>query len=706
MPFIQSNCNKLFILIALGSSNDHTKSNLIRVKTQLCKSFYRNERGMFVVREQSAFDYNDDSIQILEGLEAVRKRPGMYIGSTDSRGLHHLVYEIVDNSVDEVLAGFGDQIIVKIHKDNSISVQDKGRGMPTGMHKIGKPTTEVILTILHAGGKFGQGGYKTSGGLHGVGASVVNALSEWLVVSIKRDGFVYEQRFENGGKPVTTLEKVGKTNQTGTTIHFKPDPSIFSTTTYNYETLCERLRESAFLLKGVKIDIYDERNDLHETFHYENGLEAFVEYLNEEKEVISPIISFEGEQNGIEVDFAFQFNDGYAENLLSFVNNVRTKDGGTHEVGLRTAITRVVNEYARKVNLLKEKDKNLDGSDIREGFSAIISVRVPEDLLQFEGQTKGKLGTSEARSAVDSVVTAHLTYFLEENPDISTMLIKKSIKASQAREAARKAREDARSGKKRKKSEILSGKLTPAQSRNPQKNELYLVEGDSAGGSAKQGRDRRFQAVLPLRGKVINTEKAKLADIFKNEEINTIIYTIGAGVGTDFQVEDSNYDKVIIMTDADTDGAHIQVLLLTFFYRYMKPLIEAGKVYIALPPLYKVSKGAGKKEVIEYAWSDDDLQDAIKKVGKGYILQRYKGLGEMNADQLWDTTMNPETRTLIRVRIDDLARAERGVTTLMGDKVEPRRKWIESNVEFGLQEDSGSILDNENISVAEEVDPL
>ncbi len=661
---------------------------------------------MFVVREQSAFDYNDDSIQILEGLEAVRKRPGMYIGSTDSRGLHHLVYEIVDNSVDEVLAGFGEQIIVKIHKDNSISVQDKGRGMPTGMHKIGKPTTEVILTILHAGGKFGQGGYKTSGGLHGVGASVVNALSEWLVVSIKRDGFVFEQRFENGGKPVTTLEKVGKTNQTGTTIHFKPDPTIFSTTTYNYETLCERLRESAFLLKGVKIDIYDERNDLHEIFHYENGLKAFVQYLNEEKEVISPIIGFEGEQNGIEVDFAFQFNDGYAENLLSFVNNVRTKDGGTHEIGLRTAITRVVNEYARKVNLLKEKDKNLDGSDIREGFSAIISVRVPEDLLQFEGQTKGKLGTSEARSAVDSVVTEHLTYFLEENPDISIMLIKKSVKAYQAREAARKAREDARSGKKRKKSEILSGKLTPAQSRNPQKNELYLVEGDSAGGSAKQGRDRRFQAVLPLRGKVINTEKAKLADIFKNEEINTIIYTIGAGVGTDFQVEDCNYDKVIIMTDADTDGAHIQVLLLTFFYRYMKPLIEAGKVYIALPPLYKVSKGAGKKEIMEYAWSDDDLQDAINKIGKGYILQRYKGLGEMNADQLWDTTMNPETRTLIRVRIDDLARAERGVTTLMGDKVEPRRKWIEANVEFGLQEDSGSILDNENISVAEEVEPL
>ena len=658
---------------------------------------------MFVANNQTAFDYNDDAIQILEGLDAVRKRPGMYIGSTDSKGLHHLVYEIVDNSVDEVLSGYGNQIIVKLHKDDSVSVQDKGRGMPTGMHKIGKPTPEVILTILHAGGKFGQGGYKTSGGLHGVGASVVNALSEWLVVTIKRDGIIYEQRFENGGKPVTTLEKIGKTNQSGTTIHFKPDPTIFSATSFNYENLCERLRESAFLLKTVKIDIIDERNDVHDTFHYENGLEAFVQYLNEEKDSLHPVISFEGEQNGIEIDFAFQFNDGYSENVLSFVNNVRTKDGGTHEMGLRTAVTRSFNEYARKVNLLKEKDKNLDGSDIREGFSAVISIRVPEDILQFEGQTKGKLGTSEARSAVDSVISENLAYFLEENPDISTMLIKKSIKAYQAREAARKAREDARSGKKRRRETLLSGKLTPAQSRNPKKNELYLVEGDSAGGSAKQGRDRRFQAVLPLRGKVINTEKAKLADIFKNEEINTMIYTIGAGAGTDFQVEDVNYDKIIIMTDADTDGAHIQVLLLTFFFRYMKPLIEAGKVYLALPPLYKVSKGAGKKEIIEYAWSDDDLQDAIKKIGKGYILQRYKGLGEMNADQLWDTTMNPETRTLIRVRIDDIARAERRVTTLMGDKVEPRRKWIESNVDFGLEED-GSILENENISKLEGVE--
>ncbi|WP_353855616.1 DNA topoisomerase IV subunit B [Bacillus sp. Bos-x628] len=655
-----------------------------------------------MVKKQQV-DYNDDSIQVLEGLEAVRKRPGMYIGSTDTRGLHHLVYEIVDNSVDEVLAGYGDHIIVKIHKDNSISVQDKGRGMPTGMHKLGKPTPEIILTVLHAGGKFGQGGYKTSGGLHGVGASVVNALSEWLTVTIERDGFIYHQRFENGGKPVTSLEKIGKTKKTGTLIHFKPDPTVFSSTTYNFDTLSERLRESAFLLKGLKIELIDERHDVKETFYYENGIEAFVAYLNEEKDVLCEVVSFEGEHQSIEVDFAFQFNDGYSENILSFVNNVRTKDGGTHESGAKTAMTRAFNEYARKVALLKEKDKNLEGTDIREGLSAIISVRIPEELLQFEGQTKGKLGTSEARSAVDAVISEKLAYFLEENRETATLLVKKAMKAQQAREAARKAREEARSGKKRKKSEAtLSGKLTPAQSRNPARNELYLVEGDSAGGSAKQGRDRKFQAVLPLRGKVINTEKAKLADIFKNEEINTIIHAIGGGVGVDFNVEDINYDKIIIMTDADTDGAHIQVLLLTFFYRYMKPLIEHGKVFIALPPLYKVSKGTGKKEIIEYAWSDEEMDDVLKKVGKGYTIQRYKGLGEMNADQLWETTMNPESRTLVRVKIDDAARVERRVTTLMGDKVEPRRKWIEKNVAFGLDEES-NILENENLSLAEEV---
>nr|WP_156942376.1 DNA topoisomerase IV subunit B [Alkalihalobacterium bogoriense] len=653
---------------------------------------------------KQTFDYNDDAIQVLEGLEAVRKRPGMYIGSTDSRGLHHLVYEIVDNAVDEALAGHGNHITVTIHNDNSISVSDQGRGMPTGMHSTGKPTPEVILTVLHAGGKFGQGGYATSGGLHGVGASVVNALSEWLVVEIKRDGKVYKQRFEQGGKPVTTLEVTGNSRKTGTTLHFKPDPSIFSVTTYNFETLSERLREAAFLLKGLEIELVDKRKDKEqqESFCFETGIEAFVDYLNEDKETLHPVVSLSGEQNGIEMEFAFQWNDGYTENVLSFVNNVRTKDGGTHESGAKSAVTRAVNEYARKIKLLKDKDKNLDGSDIREGFTAIVSVRVPEEKLQFEGQTKGKLGTPEARSAVDAIVSEKLSFFFEENPDMSAMLIKKAVKAAQAREAARKAREEARSGKKNKRKDVLlSGKLTPAQSKNPSRNELYLVEGDSAGGSAKQGRDRKFQAVLPLRGKVINTEKAKIDDIMKNEEIRTIIHAIGAGVGADFTIEDINYDKVVIMTDADTDGAHIQVLLLTFFYRYMKPLIEAGKVYIALPPLYKISKGSGKKEIIEYAWDERGLQEAINKVGKGYTLQRYKGLGEMNATQLWETTMDPETRTLIRVKIDDIARAERRVSTLMGDKVEPRRKWIESHVAFGLEEDS-NILENENLIVTEE----
>ncbi len=655
-----------------------------------------------MAKNQPGLAYNDDAIQVLEGLEAVRKRPGMYIGSTDGRGLHHLVYEIVDNAVDEALAGYGAHIIVKIHKDNSISVRDFGRGMPTGMHKMGKPTPEVIFTILHAGGKFGQGGYKTSGGLHGVGSSVVNALSTFLEVSIHRDGKLHRQRFENGGKPFTTLEVLGNTKEVGTLVHFLPDETIFSVTKYNYDTLAERLRESAFLLKGLKIELIDERPDgNHDIFHYENGIEAFVTYLNEEKDVLHPVKYVEGIQQEIEVEFAFQFNDGYSETILSFVNNVRTRDGGTHETGAKAAMTRVFNDYARKVGLLKEKDKNLEGSDIREGLAAIVSVRIPENILQFEGQTKGKLGTSEARSSVDIVVSEKLMYVLEENAELSSSLVRKAIRAQQVREAARKARDDARNGKKKKASTLLSGKLTPAQSRNAAKNELYLVEGDSAGGSAKQGRDRSFQAILPLRGKVINTEKAKLQDIMKNEEIATIIHTIGAGVGADFTIADAAYDKVVIMTDADTDGAHIQVLLLTFFYRYMRPLIEAGKVYIALPPLYKVSKGVGKKEVMQYAWTEVELQGAISKIGKGYMLQRYKGLGEMNADQLWDTTMNPETRTLIRVKIEDGARAERRVTTLMGDKVEPRRKWIESNVNFGMEDDA-SILENEFIQHEED----
>ena len=631
--------------------------------------------------------YDESNIQILEGLEAVRKRPGMYIGSTDSRGLHHLVWEIVDNSIDEALAGFGKRITVTIGKDNSIRVADEGRGMPTGIHASGKPTTEVILTILHAGGKFSEdGGYKTSGGLHGVGSSVVNALSEWLEVTVYRDGVIHQQRFEDGAKIISPLKKIGKTSKTGTTIHFKPNQNIFSTTEFNYSTICERLRESAFLLKGIEMNIIDERTGKHESFQYDNGLEAFIEYLNYDKKTLHTTVSFDDVSHPIEVEVAFQMTDGYQENLISFVNLVRTGDGGTHETGFRSGFTKVFNEYARKYGLLKQKDKNLEGSDVREGLTAIISVKIPESLLQFEGQTKSKLGTPEARNIVENVVYEQVNYFLEENKETANELVKKMIKASQARNAARKAREEARKGKGQKVEKILSGKLAPAQSKDKKRKELYLVEGDSAGGSAKQGRDRKYQAILPLRGKVINTEKAAMSDILKNEEISTIINTVGAGVGADFNTDDSHYAKVIIMTDADTDGAHIQVLLLTFFYRYMRGLIQAGKVYIALPPLYKVSKKNGKHEDVIYAWDDDELEKAKKQIGRGYAVQRYKGLGEMNADQLWETTMNPETRTLIQVSIEDAALVERRVSVLMGDKVEPRREWIEDNVQFSLED--------------------
>lgn len=630
-------------------------------------------------------NYDDNSIEILEGLEAVRKRPGMYIGSVDARGLHHLVWEIVDNAIDEALNGFGKEITIELNKDGSVSVTDNGRGMPVGLHKSGKNTLQVIFTVLHAGGKFSEdGGYKTAGGLHGVGASVVNALSEWVEVEVCRDKRRYRMRFENGGKKASKLMDLGATNKTGSKVTFKPDASIFQTTHFDFSTICERAQEEAFLLKDVKLTVIDHINTQSKEFEYHEGLKAFMAYLHEDKDVLHDTVTFEGESNGIHVDIAFQYTDTYQENTFSFVNLVRTRDGGSHEVGYKTAFTKAFNDFARSKGFLKEKDKNYEGSDVREGLTSIIAITVPESKLQFEGQTKGKLGTPEAKAATEAVVAQNLTYFLHENADIATNLVKKIQRACQAREAARKAKDEARLGKKASNKEkgVLSGKLANAQSKDYRRLELFLVEGDSAGGSAKKCRDSHFQAILPLRGKVLNTEKASLSDIEKNEELNTIVHCLGAGVGANFSIEDIHYDKVIIMTDADTDGAHIQILLLTFFYRFMRPLIENGHVYIAMPPLYQIARG---KEV-RYCYSDSELAEEKNK-GGNYRVQRYKGLGEMDADQLWDTTMDPAKRTLIRVSIEDAAICERRISVLMGDKAELRREWIERHIDFTLEED-------------------
>jgi DNA gyrase subunit B len=627
--------------------------------------------------EKYTAEYDASQIQVLEGLEAVRKRPGMYIGSTGARGLHHLVYEIVDNSIDEALAGYCDTIHVKINNDNSITVTDNGRGIPVDIHeKTGKPAVEVALTILHAGGKFGGNGYKVSGGLHGVGMSVVNALSEYLEVKVKRNGNIYHQKYERG-IPVTKLNIIGKANGTGTEIYFKPDKEIFEDLVFNRETLAHRLRELSFLNKGIKITLEDARDNFKIVYQHSGGIVDFVSYLNKNKDVLhSKPIYFITEKNQVQVEISMQYNDGYSENILSFANNINTQEGGTHEVGFKTALTRIINDYARKINFIKDNQSNLAGEDIREGLTAVISVKVLEP--QFEGQTKTKLGNTEVRGIVDSVVGEGMGTFLEENPTQARRIIEKTVQAARAREAARKARELTRR-KSALESTSLPGKLADCSAKDPSISELYLVEGDSAGGSAKQGRDRRTQAILPLRGKILNVEKARLDKILNNEEIRAMITAMGTGISDDFEIEKARYHKLIIMTDADVDGSHIRTLLLTFFFRYMRPLIEAGYVYIAQPPLYKVK--VAKKD--NYLYSDQELVNFLEKIKKQkYDIQRYKGLGEMNPDQLWGTTMNPETRTILQVTLDDALEADEIFTILMGDKVEPRRVFIESNAKM------------------------
>lgn len=628
-----------------------------------------------------ANSYDGSSIKILEGLEAVVKRPGMYIGSTDARGLHHLVWEIVDNSIDEVLNGYGNEIKVIINKDNSITVEDNGRGIPVEMHSSGVPASQVIFTTLHAGGKFGDGGYKTTGGLHGVGSSVVNALSTKVEVEVRKNGYIWRQEFSENGKYASELVKGGKTKKTGTTVTFYPDPSIFSETKYSYSTIARRLRESAFLISGVRIELIDKRTDKEEIFHYDNGTLEFLSYLTEGKKRVSDPITFQDEsRSDFQLEVGLQYTDSYNEELLSFVNNVSTKDGGTHELGFKTALTKVINETARENKLLKSKDKNLEGTDVREGLTAVLSIKISEEYLQFEGQTKSKLGTPDARGYVESVVYTNLKIYFDQNMKQLEKVVNKALQARAAREAAKKSRQEIRNKNKNKKDIAMSGKLTPAQTKKVSERELFLVEGDSAGGSAKQGRNRYNQAILPLRGKVINTEKAKLEDILKNEELGTIVNILGIGLGTEIDMKDLKYDKVIVMTDADQDGAHIQILLLTFFYRYMRPLIEEGHVYLAQPPLYKIATMDNKQ--VEYVWTDDELDAKTKEFKKKYYIQRYKGLGEMDAEQLWETTMDPTKRLLIKVTIEDIINSEKEIVTLMGDDVTLRRNWIDDNIDF------------------------